>query len=318
MNFPYIYSFGWVLSSAMRSKSAIWWWTGLGLFLASHCTEKYFFDWRLLHQQLILSSSQGKKQIIWMVIVCKHISFLDMWTIYFGEGSGFKRTSIHIRWFQNLLTLPDCTLLIPLCHMTSQTPPFPWNAIIFIFRKTSVGSLNFHRLQFVSLSCLSFWMISFIIQLPKDNACYLNWLLRQVWREEKEEDDRWLWRKLGTVTAEEIRNAQGTNWREVFQWKWILVENAGISCPILSRFIAYNALLVIYKSPSKQHYMVKKKKKAMYCWLSMTKDQFLPRLWWDPATIWSLGLWLSFNPEFQKLSSRCYGLALSFLPGVLN
>ena len=63
-------------------------------------------------------------------------------------------------------------------------------------------------------------------------------------------------------------------------------ENAGISCPILSWFIAYNFLLVIYKSPSKQHYMVKKKKNvAMYCWLSMTKDQFLPRLWWDPATI---------------------------------
>lgn len=66
-------------------------------------------------------------------------------------------------------------------------------------------------------------------------------------------------------------------------------ENAGISCPILSWFIAYNFLLVIYKFPSKQHYMVKKKKKkkdvAMYCWLGMTKDQFLPRLWLDPATI---------------------------------
>lgn len=65
-------------------------------------------------------------------------------------------------------------------------------------------------------------------------------------------------------------------------------ENAGISCPILSRCIAYNFLLVIYKFPSKQHYMVIKKKKidvAMYCWLGMTKDQFLPRLWLDTATI---------------------------------
>ena len=150
-------------------------------------------------------------------------------------------------------------------------------------------------------------MISFIIQLPKDNACYLNWLLRQVCgREETAEDDRRLWKKLGTVTAEEIRNAQGTNWREVFQWKWILQRMLAYPLLFSPGFIAYNFLLVIYKSPSKQHYMAKKKKDvAIYCWLGMTKDQFLPRLWWDPVTIWSLGLWLPFNPEFQKLSSRC-------------
>lgn len=104
-------------------------------------------------------------------------------------------------------------------------------------------------------------MISFIIQLPKDNACYLNWLLRHVCgREERAEHDRWLWRNLGKIIAEEIRNAQGTNWSEVFQWKWILQKKLTYPLLPLPWLIVYNFLLVIYRSTSKQHYMVIKKK----------------------------------------------------------
>lgn len=147
-------------------------------------------------------------------------------------------------------------------------------------------------------------MISFIIQLPKDNACYLNWLLRQVCgREERAEDDRWLWKKLGTVTAEEIRNAQGTNWREVFQWKWILQRMLAYPLLFSPGFIAYNFLLVIYKSPSKQHYMAKKKKKMWLCTagLAWLKINSCPG---SGGTLLPFDLWGYYYPSI--LNSKSY------------
>lgn len=137
----------------MRSKSAIWWWTGLDFFFSLSLHRKILF----LTEVVIpaVNSVQFSREktnhlngnSVQTYIILGHVN-----NIFLGAVQGLKRTSIHIRWFPRIFWLClDCTLLIPLCHMTSQTPPFPWNAIIFIFRKTSVGSLNFHRLQFVSL-----------------------------------------------------------------------------------------------------------------------------------------------------------------------
>lgn len=167
-------------------------------------------------------------------------------TIVLGWFRARKELGSHKVSYHHLLALPELYLIY------SFSDCIYWN--IFIFKK------DYSRLSELSqapicllLVCFS-GMISVIIQFPNDSACYLNWFLRHMCRRgERAEDDRWLCRNPGTITVEEIRNAQGINWSEIFQGNWILQKILAYPLLLPPWFIVHNFLLVIYRSTYKQY-----------------------------------------------------------------